>query len=376
MRIALVHDWLNQLGGAENVLEALVALYPGAPIYTAIYDAARMPPAYRSWDIRPSWMNSLPGIHTHHQPYLPLYPAMFDRLDLSGYEVVLSNKSGFCHGVRVGEALHICYCLAPTRYVWQYEAYTARENLSHSIAAILKPVIRRLRRWDYEAAQRVHHFIAISSDIRDRIRRFYRRDSVVIYPPVETARYTPAPRHEDYFLVVSRLIPYKRVDLAVQACTRLGLPLIVAGDGRDRARLEALAGPTISFLGRVPDTDLPDLMARCRAFIFPGLEDFGIAPVEAQAAGRPVIAFRGGGALDTVVEGQTGLFFDQQTVDSLSQALARLGSCTFDERACVANAARFDRAVFDRAIAAFVSARYDERRGRLSVGPPESRQVM
>ncbi len=360
MKIALVHDWLNQIGGAENVLEAMVVLYPGAPVYTSMYAPDRMPDRYRTWDIRTTWMDRLPGIHVHHQPYLPVYPLAWSQLYLGEYDVVLSNKSGFCHGVQVDGALHICYCLAPTRYLWQLDHYIEREGLSAATAAILRPVVRLLRRWDYEAAQRVDHFIAISSEIQQRIDRFYNRQSVIIYPPVETARFVPAGRTEDYYLVVSRLIPYKRVDLAVQACTRLDRPLIVAGDGRDRERLEAMAGPTVTFLGRVPDAELPDLMARCRAFIFPGLEDFGIAPVEAQAAGRPVIAYRGGGALDTVVEGETGLFFDRQSVDALCQALERFETLHFDPSRCRANAGRFDRAVFDRELAAFVEARYDE----------------
>lgn len=360
MKIALVHDWLNQHGGAERVLEAMVALYPHAPIYTSIYAPQQMPPAYRQWDIRTLWMDRLPAIHNHHQPYLPLYALAWQNLDLSDYEVVLSNKSGFCHGVRAGEALHICYCLTPTRYVWQFDAYIRRERIPPATAMILKPVIRLLRRWDYEAAQRVDHFIAISTEVQARIRRFYQRESVVIYPPVETERFTPTERVEDYYLVVSRLVPYKRVDLAVQACTRLDRPLIVAGEGRDRPRLEALAGPTVRFLGRVPPEQLPDLMARCRAFIFPGLEDFGIAPVEAQAAGRPVIALRGGGALDSIVEGETGLFFDAQTVESLCAAIERFEGMAFDATRCRTNAQRFDRAIFERQLAAFVEARYDE----------------
>lgn len=364
MNLALVHDWLNQIGGAENVLEAMVELYPGVPVYTSMYDPDRMPDIYRGWDIRTTWMDRLPGIYSHHQMYLPLYPAAWNGVDLSGYDVVLSNKSGFCHGVHTGDALHVCYCLAPTRYLWQFEHYIAREGMSAGTAAILKPVIRSLRRWDYAAAQRVDTFIAISTAIQQRIARYYDRESVIIYPPVEVDRFEPAPSHEDFYLVVSRLIPYKRVDLAVQACSALGLPLVVAGDGRDRERLEAMAGPSVEFRGRVPDDELKYLMAHCKGFIFPGLEDFGIAPVEAQAAGRPVIAYRGGGALDTVIQGETGVFFDEQTVDSLGEALRRFEEMTFSPAACRANAERFDRAVFDRALASAVEARYDERARR------------
>jgi len=350
MRIALLHDWLNQRGGAEDVLEALVDLYPNAPVFTSIYAPEKMPDAYRRWDIRTTWMDRLPGIHDHHQPYLPLYPHAFAALDLSGYDLVISNKSGFCHGVRTGHTPHLCYCLSPTRYLWQYESYVEREQMGGRTAAILRPVIGLLRQRDYAAAQRVTQFVAISSEIRQRIARYYRRDSAIIYPPVETARYLPGARRENYFLVVSRLIPYKRVDLAVTACTQLGLPLLVGGSGRDRERLERMAGPTVQFLGYVPDADLPDLMARCAAFIFPGLEDFGITPLQAQSAGRPVIAFRGGGALDTVIEGTTGLFFDEQTVESLCDTLKQFDQSQFDWRACRENALRFDRSVFEREI--------------------------
>jgi glycosyltransferase involved in cell wall biosynthesis len=362
MQIALVHDWLNQVGGAEKVLEAMVALYPDAPLYTSIFAPEKMPPAYREWDIRTTWADKLPGIHDHHQAYLPVYPLAFGGVDLSEYDLVLSNKSGFCHGVRTGEALHVCYCLTPTRFLWQFEAYIERERLSPALALALRPLIGMLRRWDYRAAQGVDHFIAISSAIQRRIAQYYGRESTIIYPPVDTDRYRPVGKVDDYYLVVSRLIPYKRVDLAVQACTLTGRRLLVAGAGRDRERLEAMAGPTVDFLGRVPDDDLPDLLARCRAFLFPGLEDFGIAPVEAQAAGRPVIAFRGGGALDTVVEGQTGLFFDEQSVESLIDALDRFEEMRVDPARCEANAARFSLPVFNRELTAFVSARYDERR--------------
>ncbi|NDJ35531.1 MAG: glycosyltransferase family 4 protein [Chloroflexi bacterium] len=360
MRLALVHDWLNQRGGAENVLDVLVDLYPQSPLYTSIYAPDKMPEAYRTWDIRTLWLDRLPLIHDHHQPFLPLYPLAWQGLDLSDYGVILSNKSGFCHGLHKGSAVHICYCLAPTRYVWQFEHYARRESLPGAMKAVLKPLVSAMQRWDYQAAQQVDHFIAISSDIQRRIARFYDRDSVIIFPPVEVQRFAPVPSPADFFLVVSRLIPYKRVDLAVEACTRLNLPLKVAGSGRDRERLEALAGPTVEFLGYVPDADLPDLLARCRAFIFPGLEDFGIAPVEAQAAGRPVIAYRGGGALDTVVEGETGLFFDEQTVDGLCAALQRCDSMVWDPVRIRQNAARFDRAVFEDRLTAFVQANAKE----------------
>lgn len=364
MRLALVHDWLNQIGGAEDVLAELVSLFPHSPIFTSLYAPDVMPAVYRQWDIRPLWSDRLPGIRQRHQLYLPIYPLAWGSLDLSTYDVILSNKSGFCHGVRVGDALHVCYCLAPTRYVWQLEHYIAREGLSTAAQAALKPLMALLRRWDYAAAQRVTHFIAISTDIQQRIRQFYHRESTIIPPPVDCSRFTPAPAHEvgDYFLVVSRLIPYKRIDLAVQAATRLGVPLKVGGRGRDLERLRALAGPTVEFLGYVPDEDLPALMARCRAFIFPGLEDFGITPVQAQAAGRPVIAYRAGGALDTVREGITGVFFDEQTVDSLAAAMASFNAEAYDPAVIRAHALTFDTPLFKQALSRYIENAYEAHR--------------
>lgn len=357
MKLALVHDWLNQIGGAEDVLDTLVKLYPSAPLYTSIYAPDLMPPHYRQWDIRTLWLDKLPGIHTHHQPYLPVYPLGWGGLDLSAYDVVLSNKSGFCHGFQHGpNTLHICYCLAPTRYVWQLESYIAREGLGKPVLAALRPLIAALKRWDYAAAQRVQHFIAISSDIQQRIKTYYDRDSVIIFPPVDTTRFQPVPDNqvEDYYLIVSRLIPYKRIDLAVQAATRLGVKLKIGGKGRDMDRLKAMAGPTVEFLGYVPDDALPGLMARCKAFLFPGLEDFGITPVQAEAAGRPVIAYGGGGALDTVIPGKTGELFNELTVDSLVSVMQSFDASRYNSADIRAHALRFDTNVFNQQITTFV----------------------
>ena len=354
MELALVHDWLNQMGGAEDVLEALVGLFPGAPIYTAMYWRDGMPSGYRDWDVRTTWMDRLPGIYRHHQRYLPLYPAAFAGLDLSDHDLVLSNKSGFCHGVRSGEAVHICYCLAPTRYVWDFDAYAVREALPTWLRVALRPLIAVLRRWDYRFAQEVDYFIAISREIQDRIRRFYRRESTVIHPPVDTQRFQPASKRADYYLIVSRLVPYKRIDLAVRAFSRLELPLLIAGEGRDRDALQALAGPTVTFLGYVPDEALPSLFARCRAYVLPGREDFCIAPVQAQAAGRPVIAYGAGGALDTVIPGETGVFFQEQTEEALAEVVRAFDPGATDPDACRANAERFSVAVFREKLSRFV----------------------
>ncbi len=355
-RVALIHDWLNQVGGAENVLETLVRMFPGAPVFTSMYAPAKMPPEYRSWDIRTTFMQRLPGVTAHHQAYMPVYPLAFSRIDLRDYDLILSNKSGFCHGVPApAGAMHICYCLAPTRFLWQYEAYRQRESLSTAADVILKPVIALLRHWDYAAAQRVHHFIAISTEIQKRIRRYYDRESTIIYPPVDIARFQPSAEPPgNYFLAGGRLIPYKRTDLAVRACSELGLKLLVYGDGRDRVALEKLAGPTVTFLGRVSWDELAQLYAGARAFIFPGLEDFGIAPLESQAVGRPVIAFQGGGALDTVLPSRTGEFFVEPSVAALRTILASFDPAAYDPAACRTNAVRFCTERFEAELRAFI----------------------
>jgi glycosyltransferase involved in cell wall biosynthesis len=363
-RVALVHDWLNQRGGAENVLEELVALFPHAPVYTSLYAQERMPEAYRAWDVRTSFMQRLPGIADHHQRYLPLYPAAFQMQDLSGYDLVLSNKSGFCHGVETGGARHVCYCLTPTRYLWLYDQYREREQIGGVTSRAIQPLLALLREWDYAAAQRVTEFLAISRTVQERIRTFYGRESSVIYPPVDTEYFTPDPDPAvaetpgDFFLIVSRLIPYKRIDLAVEAMARLPeRTLVVVGEGRDFESLRAAAPANVYFLGRQSRTVVRDLMRRCAAFLFPGLEDFGIAPVEAMACGRPVVAFAGGGALDTILPAVTGAFFGEQTVEALAAVLNAFDAAAYSPRACRAQSERFSHATFRTQLLAYLTAR-------------------
>jgi glycosyltransferase involved in cell wall biosynthesis len=292
-------------------------------------------------------MDQLPGIHRHHQRYLLLYPLAFGGMRLDGYDLVVSNKSAFCLGVKVSTGTrHLCYCLTPTRYVWNYDTYVGQEEASRAARGMVRPFLGRLQRWERAAAKRVDTFVSISREVQARVRRIYGRESTIVYPPVDTERFAVAETHDDYFLVVSRLVPYKRIDLAVQTFTELKLPLWIAGKGRDQARLQAMAGPNVRFLGPVSDDDLGRLLARCRAFVFPGVEDFGIAPVEAMAAGRPVIAYAGGGALETVVKGVTGVFFDQQTSASLAEAVHRFETAVFDPVTIRAHARQFDVQVF------------------------------
>jgi glycosyltransferase involved in cell wall biosynthesis len=361
LKVAIVHDWLNQLGGAEGVLEVLKDLYPEAPVYTSIYWREAMPEKYRAWDVRTSWLNRLPLIKTHHQPFLPLYPMAFEAFDLRGYDLVISNKSAFCHGVITpSDTVHICYCLTPTRFLWNYHSYVQHERVNPLAGTLLSPILRNLRLWDKAAADRVEHFVAISETVRQRVLKFYRRDAVVIHPPVDVQRFRVREDREDYFLIVSRLIPYKRIDLAVEAFNMSGLPLKIVGDGRDRSRLQAMAKPNIQFLGRVPGDQVEEYLSRCRAFVFPGEEDFGIAPLEAQAAGRPVIAYAAGGALETVVEGTTGVFFREQTAESLADTISKFDDVIFNSATIRKHAQRFDKETFQNRLRAFV----DEKLGR------------
>lgn len=360
---ALIHDWMNQIGGAEDVLESLVGLYPNAPIYTSLYAPDKMPSHWQNWDIRTNFIDKLPFSHKKQQLYFPFYPLAFEQFDFSEYDLVISNKSGFCHGVITGpETLHICYCLTPTRYVWRYHQYAEQERLGPAVKFGLQPILTFLRQWDRLAADRVDHFIAISQEIRQRISKVYRRESTIIYPPVDTTRFAPANRVDDYYLMVGRLVPYRRIDLLIEAFNQMKRPLLIAGRGRDQKRLEELAGPTVEFLGFVPDDELPQLMARCKAFVFPGEEDFGIAPIQAMAAGRPVIAFAGGGALETVIPGQTGVLFAEQTVGDIIRAVETFDPNSVTTSTLLQHAAQFDTAVFQQKMHLFIEQKYEAHR--------------
>ena len=358
MRVALVHDYLNQMGGAENVLLTLHEVFPDAPIYTSFYRPEDMPPAFRELDIRTTFLQRLGPLtrYPRHQRLLPLYPVAFEHLDLRQFDVVLSNSSAWCKGVITREdARHICYCLSPMRFAWNTHEYLAGEQIGWLARKFLPPLLTRTRLWDVTSSSRVDEFIAISRAVKSRIRKFYRRDATILFPPVDTTQFAPTRDVEDYFLVVSRLVPYKRVDLAIQAFNRLGLPLRVIGEGRDRARLESMAQPNVQFLGYVNDGERRRHFARYQALIFPGEEDFGLVPVETQASGRPVIAYAAGGALDTVEDGKTGVFFAERTVDALCAAVERFTGITFYTGAIVAHAAAFDTTIFKEKLAARVA---------------------
>ncbi|MBM7841712.1 glycosyltransferase [Herpetosiphon giganteus] len=363
MQIALVHDYLNQYGGAERVLEVLHAMFPQAPIYTSIYDAEAMPNEYRSWDIRTSFMQKLPGWRKHFRKYFLLYPSAFEHFDLSAYDLVISSSSAYAKGVITKPgARHLCYCHTPMRFAWRTDDYVKREQISGIFGAILPFFLTYLRLWDVQSSARVDRFIANSRTVAERIGHFYKRPSTIITPPVELQPFAPQPS-EDFYLAGGRLVPYKRLDLAIKACTKLGLPLVIFGDGRDRAELEKVAGPSVRFVGKVDDASLRSLYARCRAYLMPGEEDAGIQPLEAMGAGRPVIAYKAGGALDSVIEGQTGRFFSQQTVEDLANAILASQNDHYDPTAIRGHAEQFARPAFEARIRAEIETLLSEGSG-------------
>jgi glycosyltransferase involved in cell wall biosynthesis len=354
-QIALVHDNFAQMGGAEKVAEALYRLLPDAQLYSTLAVPERLSATLRQAPLRTSWMQHLPALQQYYRHYFLLYPLAVESLDLSRYELIVTSCFGYAKGARKHpDALHVCYCHTPMRWVWRYQDYAAREEFNLLKRALLPPLLAGLRHWDLKAAQRPDYYVANSRVVAQRIEDFYWREAVVIPPPIDVNRFKPSTEQEDYYLVLSRLSAYKRIDLAVEACTRLQRRLVVIGDGPDRRRLESLAGPTVTFMGRQPDEVVERYVARCQALLFPGEEDFGMVPLEVNAGGRPVIAYRGGGAVETVIEGETGLFFDSPTVSSLAAAIWEFEDCSWDQQRLRRHAEQFDEAVFARRFAEFL----------------------
>jgi len=363
MKIALAHDDLIQYGGAERVVDVFHSIYPSAPLYTTVYAKAAMPAHYRQWDIRTSFMQMFPGAAMYYQLYLPFYPLAVEQFDLSGYDVVLSSSSRFAKGIITeADTLHACYCHAPMRFAWNYHDYVRGERMASRVLKVLPLVLHYVRLWDEVSAKRVDAYIANSRVVARRIRKRYGRHATVINPPVDTSLYTPqlTGEHGGYFLMVARLHPYKRIDVAIDAFNELGLPLKIVGRGRQEAELRERAKSNIEFLGSVSDSELKKLYAWCRAYVFPGMEDFGISPLEAQASGRPVIAYGKGGALESVVPGVTGEFFTEQTVDCLTETLRHFDDKAYNPTEIRLHAEQFDTNVFKRKIAAFIDEKLAE----------------
>jgi glycosyltransferase involved in cell wall biosynthesis len=345
------------MGGAERVAAAMHDSFPTAPIYTTVALPHRLPKELRGADIRTSAMQLLPGIEQRFRQYFMLYPFAVEHFDLSEFDLIFSSSSGYAKGVRRrSNAIHVCYCHTPMRWAWRYEDYVARENFGRVTRSLLPLSLWGLRKWDLRAAQQPNYYIANSRLVAKRIKEIYGREAFVIPPPIEVDRFQMSSVVDDYYLVLSRLVPYKRIDLAIEACNRLGRRLVIIGDGPDRARLEKLAGPQTQFLGRQSDSQVNHYASRCRALLFTGEEDFGMVPLEVNAAGRPVIAFRGGGAMETVVDGITGVFFSQPTSASLEAAMEDFESRRWHQQSLRKHAEKFDRSVFTFRILQFLSS--------------------
>ncbi|WP_372788283.1 glycosyltransferase [Paraconexibacter sp.] len=352
-RIALVHDFLLDVRGAERVFSVLCDLYPEADIFTAVYDEQGTEGRFAHRRIHTSFLQRLHPTARSFRALLPLYPYAMEAMDLRGYDLVISSSSAWAHGVIPDEdATHVCYCHNPFRYAWnaREETLQSRGVLQRTL---LSAVFQRWRQWDWIAAQRVDTYVVNSDTTRRRVARYWNRDAVVVSPPVHTDRFAPA-RPGEAYVVLSELMPHKRLDLAIRAFTMLGLPLIVIGKGPDLRRLRRLAGPTITFAGHLPDAEVAALLPTARALVVTATEEFGIAAVEAQAAGRPVIALRAGGVRETVIEGETGTFFDEATPEALAAAVRGFDAMAVDPDDCVASARRFDTQVFRDEFAAVV----------------------
>ena len=348
MKVALSHDWLNGMRGGEKCLELLCELYPGSTVYTLFYEKGKISEAIARHPIVTSRIQRFPKVFTHYRYYLPFFPSAVEAFDLRGYPLVISTSHCAAKGIRKDRgALHICYCFTPMRYAWGFfEDYFGKKSVFSQ--TLIRYFLKRLREWDHRTSRDVDQFVAISNHVKKRIREFYDRDSEVVYPPVDTDFFCPDPNipRENFYLIVSALVPYKKVDLAVRLFNRLNRPLVVIGEGPERASLEKSAKPNACFLGWQSDAVIRDYYRKARALIFPGEEDFGIVPVEAQACGTPVIALGKGGVLETITAGKTGIFFDALSEESLESALILFEKTNWNPGLIRENSLRFGKAKF------------------------------
>ncbi|MBW7875975.1 MAG: glycosyltransferase [Candidatus Cloacimonetes bacterium] len=344
-KIAFVHDWLTGMRGGERVLEEMIRIFGPRDIYTLVLDKESISPLIASCPIHTSFLQNFWGVPQRHQWWLPLFPMAIESFDFSGYDLVISTSHCVAKGiVTTPRVFHYCYLFTPVRYAWDFcKVYQEAARPRWLMQFVWPANMHCLRQWDVNSANRVDHFCSISEYVARRVRKYYRRESEVIHPPVELSRFSPSSTKGDYYFVLSALVPYKRIDLAVEACVRSNRRLIVAGTGPEEARLKQMAsGSRVEFVGRVSDLETQTLYREAKAFLFPGEEDYGITPLESQASGVPVIAYGAGGALETVSENQSGIFFREQTADSLLDALDLFESMEFSKENCILNAKRFD----------------------------------
>ena len=357
LRVALAHDWLTGMRGGERVFEALCEAFPDAARFALLHVRGAVSPTIEAKPVRTSFIQRLPGSHRYYRPLLPLFPAAVEQFDLDGFDLIISTSHCAAKSiVKPGRARHLCYCFTPMRYVWdQFPAYFGPERVGAGASRWLRRALSAVARWDASTAHRVDRYVAISQYVAARIGRYYNREASIVYPPVDTSFFQPGPaRPRHGCLIVSALVPYKRVDLALRACARAGVPLRIVGSGPELDRLRGIAGPGAEFLGAVTDEQVRREYRRAAAFLLPGAEDFGIAPVEAQACGCPVVALAEGGACETVVDGETGILVDESTPAAFADAVARIHDRPLDGAAARRQALRFSRERFDAALAAEV----------------------
>jgi glycosyltransferase involved in cell wall biosynthesis len=361
-KIALVHYWLTGMRGGEKVVQSICDVYPNIDIFTLVYDEKKIIDSIKKHKISTSFIQKLPFSKKKYQNYLPLMPIAIEQFNLSGYDIVISSESGIAKGVLTKpETCHICYCHTPMRYLWNmYFDYLQNEKPGLFKRNFIRMYFNYLRLWDVASSNRVDYFVCNSHNVRKRVLKYYNRDSSVIYPPVDVDDFNFTPKKQDYYLIVSQLVSYKRIDLAVNAFNELGRELIIIGEGPESKRLKKIAGPNIKFIGWQQGDSLKEYYANARAFIFPGEEDFGITPVEAQASGTPVIGYGKGGLLETVINKETGLFFNKQEIRDLVEAVESFeaGSVKFDSYKIRENSLKFSRKNFEKAINEFVEEKY------------------
>ncbi len=350
MKAAIVHEYLNQYGGAERVLQVLTTMLPDAPIYTTLYDERMTGGVFLGQTVRTSFLQRMPLAMRWHHLYSPLMPLAMERFDLRGFDNILSVSASFAKGVLAHPGTtHTCYCLTPPRFLWDdSQRYARRFRYPVPLGRFAPLALSYLRVWDQQAAERVDRWIAISETVRRRIQKYYRRDSQVVYPPVNVAKFSLGEGKGSYWLAIGRLVAYKNFDIAIRAFNQLGWPLVIVGSGVEEKRLRKLAKPNVSFVGQVGDDRLAELYRNAAGIVFPQEEDFGIVPLEAMASGRPVVALRRGGALETVVDKITGLFFDEETPEALADAVDRASRMKWLPQLCRGQAERFDIPVFRR----------------------------